>query len=72
MASISDFDYSPAIRRLRGVWTPRRLDMWLQGPQAMAPGSAMYLSVDDLSQRRDIIAYLATLTSPVTSEHSKP
>jgi cytochrome c len=70
IASIPDFDYSPAIRHLHGVWTPKRLDEWLQGPQAVAPGTAMYLSVDDLSQRRDIIAYLATLTSGATATPS--
>jgi cytochrome c len=71
IASVPDFDYSPAIRRLHGVWTPKRLDRWLQGPQAVAPGTLMYLNVEDLSQRRDIIAYLATLTSTAPTATSR-
>ena len=39
------------------------LDIWLQGPQRLAPGTRMYLSVPDAGQRRDIITYLAS-TSP--------
>lgn len=60
VASTDGYDYSPALRRVGGVWTPDRLDAWLQGPQRMAPGSRMYLTVPDTNQRRDIIAYLAT------------
>ncbi len=64
VASTDGFDYSPALRRVGGVWTPDRLDAWLQGPQRMAPGSRMYLTVPDANQRRDIIAYLATTDGP--------
>lgn len=56
------YDYSPAVRRLGGVWTPQRLDKWLQGPQAVAPGAKMYLSVSDPTKRADIIAYLASVS----------
>jgi cytochrome c len=64
VASLTDYDYSPAIRKLGGVWTAERIDVWLQGPQAMAPGSKMFLSVSDPEQRRDIIAYLASVSKP--------
>ena len=64
VASLTDYDYSPAIRKLGGVWTAKRIDVWLQGPQAMAPGSKMFLSVADPQQRRDIIAYLASVSQP--------
>jgi cytochrome c len=60
VASAPGYAYSPAIRRLGGVWTAGRLDMWLKGPQRLAAGSRMFLSVDDPVARRDIIAYLAT------------
>jgi cytochrome c len=63
VGSVPGYDYSPALRRLGGAWTADRLDTWLQGPQRMAPGTRMYLSVPDAGQRRDIIAYLAS-TSP--------
>ena len=63
VASVPDYDYSPALRRVGGIWTADRLDTWLQGPQRLAPESRMYLSVRDAGQRADIIAYLAN-TSP--------
>ena len=59
IASAPGFAYSPAIRKLTGVWTPARLDQWLQNPQKLAPGSKMYLNVTDAAQRASIIAYLA-------------
>jgi cytochrome c len=64
VASLTDFDYSPAIRKLGGVWTADRIDMWLQGPQAMAPGAKMFFSDQDPEQRRDIIAYLGSVSTP--------
>lgn len=63
VASVPGYDYSPALRRVGGTWTADRLDIWLQGPQRLAPGTRMYLSVPDAGQRRDIITYLAS-TSP--------
>lgn len=65
VASVPGFDYSPVLKRLGGVWTTERLDLWLQNPQAVAPGSAMYFTVDDPVQRRQIIAYLSTLLQPM-------
>lgn len=56
------FAYSPALKKLRGVWTPTRLDLWLQNPQRVAPGTRMYFSVSDPGQRRDIIAYLQSVS----------
>jgi cytochrome c len=64
VASVPGFSYSPALKRLGGVWTPERLDLWLQNPQALASGSTMYFTVDDPVQRRQIIAYLSTLLLP--------
>ncbi len=62
--SVAGYDYSPAVRRLGGLWTTARLDQWLQGPQALAPGAKMYLSVADPAKRADIIAYLASVSPP--------
>lgn len=60
IASAPGYAYSPAIKRLNGTWTPLRLDQWLQGPQKVAPGSKMFLTVNNPQDRRDIIAYLAS------------
>lgn len=64
VASIADYDYSPAIRKLGGVWTPARIDQWLQGPQALAPGAKMFFSVSDPDQRKAIITYLTSVSPP--------
>jgi cytochrome c len=64
VASVPGFDYSDALKKLAGVWTPARLDVWLRNPQGMAPGARMFLSVPDPRQRRDIVAYLASVSKP--------
>jgi len=64
VASVPGFNYSPAIKKLGGVWTPARLDQWLSGTQKMAPGSRMYLEIDDPAQRRRLIAYLKSVSKP--------
>jgi cytochrome c len=62
IASVPDYDYSPALKGVGGVWTPTRLDRWLSGTQKMAPGSRMYLTLDDAEQRHLIIAYLTSIS----------
>lgn len=62
VASAPGYKYSDALKKIGGTWTPERLDKWLQGPQSVAPGTKMFFTVDDPGQRRDIIAYLASLT----------
>lgn len=64
IATAPGYAYSPAIKKLAGVWTPPRLDMWLQGPQKVAPGSKMFLTVMDAGQRANIIAFLAANSAP--------
>ena len=54
------FRYSPALQRLNVVWTSENLDRWLTDPAAMAPGTAMGVSVPAQQDRADIIAYLGT------------
>ena len=64
IASVADYAYSPAIKRLRGVWTTAKLDTWLQGPQRVAPGTKMIFSVQDAAKRANIIAYLSSVSVP--------
>jgi len=63
IASAPGYDYSPALKKLAGVWTPSRSDQWLQGPQKLAPGSKMFFSLADSTQRRDIISYLGSVSA---------
>lgn len=61
---VPGYAYSPALKKLTGVWTPARLDLWLQNPTKFAPGTKMYLSVPDAGQRKKIIAYLQSISTP--------
>lgn len=64
VGSAPGYAYSAALRKLGGVWTPARLDQWLQGPQRLAPGSKMFLTVPDPAVRKAIIAYLSANSPP--------
>jgi len=64
VATVPGFNYSPALKKVGGVWTPARLDQWLSGTQKMAPGSRMYIEIDDPTQRRQLIAYLKSISKP--------
>lgn len=71
VASVQGYDYSSALKKLGGVWTPARLDQWLSGTQKMAPGSKMYLELDDPVERRLIITYLRSVSLPAMPEDSR-
>ncbi len=58
IASVEGFEYSPALKMLRGVWQESLLDSWLKDPQLVAPGTAMGFQVTDARDRADVIAYL--------------
>jgi cytochrome c len=64
VASLPGYSYSSALKKLGGVWTPARLDQWLSGTQKMAPGSRMYIQIDDPNQRRRLTAYLQSVSKP--------
>ena len=65
VASVPAYDYSPALKNVTGTWNAERLDTWLQNPQAVAPGTKMYFSVDDPADRAAIIGYLVSVSEPV-------
>ncbi len=56
------FTYSSALRASGVIWNDKSLDAWLTNPEKFIPGQAMFFLVDDPRARRDIVAYLATLT----------
>jgi cytochrome c len=60
---ISDFRYSPAMKRSGISWTPETLDKFISDPQAMVPANRMpYAGMASASDRADLIAYLANAT----------
>jgi cytochrome c len=56
--SIKDFDYTPALKRAKFVWTEKQLNKWLQGPSKLVPGTAMAFNVSQPADRAAIIAWL--------------
>jgi cytochrome c len=57
---LTDFRYSPALKRSGIVWTPETLDAFVTNPQALVPGNRMpYAGMADAGSRADLIAYLA-------------
>lgn len=57
--SVTGFDYSPALKKAKFVWTAKQLDKWLQGPGKLVPGTSMAFTVSKPEDRAAIIAYLA-------------
>ena len=67
VAGVPTYTYSPALKELGGVWTPARLDQWLRDTQKMAPGSRMYLQMEDPAERRLIVSYLQSISSATSA-----
>lgn len=58
---LTDFAYSPALKKAGFVWDEARLDQWLTNPEKLVPGNRMGFRLQDPAQRADVIAYLKTL-----------
>lgn len=59
------FTYSQAMRDSKIVWDARSLDVFLQDPTRVVPGTAMgYAGVKDPQERSDLIAWLSQATRP--------
>lgn len=65
--SAPDYAYSKAVASSNVVWTRANLLAWLAGPEAVIPGQAMNYSLGEAAEREDVVAYLATLSIPKTS-----
>ena len=65
VASVSGYDYSDALKRVGGRWTPDRLSDWLTKPRAFAPGTRMgFAGIAAAPDRANVIAYLLSLAAP--------
>lgn len=58
--SVADYDYSPALKKSKLIWTEKNLDRWLTNPEKTIPGQKMGYSVANAQDRADLIAYLKT------------
>lgn len=62
--------YSRALRNSGIVWNARSLDLFLQAPMQVVPGTTMgYAGVKDAHERADLIAWLSLATRPGTTCH---
>ncbi|HZP77966.1 MAG TPA: c-type cytochrome [Pseudolabrys sp.] len=60
---LTDFRYSPALKKSGIVWSAETLDSYIADPQAMVPANRMpYAGLADKGARADLIAYLKEAT----------
>jgi cytochrome c len=61
--SLPGYNYSPAMKAQTFVWDSAHLDLWLQGPSALVPGTAMaFAGLPSETDRQAVIAYLQNPT----------
>jgi len=60
--SAPDFQYSEALKKAKITWDDGALDKWLTDTEALVPDNDMTFRVQGADERRDIIAYLKTLS----------
>jgi cytochrome c len=59
--TMAGWDFSPALKDSKVVWTEENLHKWLTDSTAFAAGATMDLKVPSRIEREDVIAYLKTL-----------
>lgn len=65
---VEDYDYSTALANSGIVWDAASLNEWLAGPTKMVPGTRMGLALSDDQDRRDVIAYLKSVSVQPTPQ----
>jgi cytochrome c len=60
--SARDFQYSESLKKAKITWNDEALDKWLTDTEALVPDNDMSFRVQSPEERRDIIAYLKTLS----------
>ena len=62
VGSVQGFPYTSVLMQQNGVWSVARLDQFIKNPRELYPGTSMaFGGIADESDRRAIIAYLASL-----------
>jgi glucose/arabinose dehydrogenase len=64
-ASVSNFNYTPALKASGLTWDAATLDRFLRAPTALVPGTNMVVAVAGAADRLNLITFLAS----VSSEH---
>jgi len=61
-ASISNFNYSNALKKLGGKWDKTSLDAFIENPAGYAKGTKMaFAGIKDSAKRAELIDWLATM-----------
>ena len=58
--SLTDYDYSDALKRQTFIWDATHLQQWLANPESLVPGQKMGFRLSDVEERKAIILYLET------------
>ena len=56
--SVTDYAYSPFLKKANITWDETALDKWLADPDALVPGNNMDFLVSKPQERKDVIAFL--------------
>jgi len=59
--AMAGWDFSPALKESKVIWTDENLNKWLADSTAFVPRAQMDLKVPSRFEREDVIAYLKTL-----------
>jgi len=60
--STQDFQYSDALKNAKITWNEDLLDKWLTDTESLVPDNDMSFRVPNPDERRDVIAYLKSLS----------
>ena len=60
--AVDGFNYSPAMKNAHLVWDAATLDKFLANPNAEVHGTRMFVALPSADERREVIAYLKTLS----------
>ena len=60
--STPDFQYSDALKNSKITWNDELLNKWLTDTESLVPDNDMSFRVASPNERRDVIAYLKSLT----------
>jgi cytochrome c len=60
--AVPGYNFSPSLKAANITWDEQTLDKFLENPSADVHGTKMIVSVPNAEHRRNIIAYLKTLT----------
>lgn len=65
--TVPGYDYSDAMKSANILWNAETLNAFLQSPMTEVPGTTMgFAGIADADERRELIAWLSTLTEDST------